>query len=221
MSRGGIASEPLAVVAGPPTDELREELDGWGCAWIVMGDGSTAAPDATLAERTVLWLGPRARVSTELREATENFAAGSVARVAVAPHVACDASLCVPLGDRLILSAPASAGFGPLGPCARPGIPSMRLEHTVEVRLPLSVGAHLDSVNEQSSAYASWGSSLGVEPSWQALAWAPAQATARGWWGARGARGRAFTAAFLEGFLWSATTAKLWEVRHPETEPPA
>ena len=221
MTEASAPEQLVALVAGRPGPDLCGELARWGCEIASLGEIDSSRRKAILGERFVLWLGPRVIVDETLRTAAGRFVADPRGRVLSAPHVGHAGGLRVPLGDRVVLSPPGSAAVGPCGPIALERGAVARLDLEIAVSIPQRVGEHLAAVNEESSGYASWAAGLGARPSWAALAWGPLRGTLRGCVGARGDRRRAFTISLLETFLWAATSAKLWEIQHPDREGPS
>ncbi len=218
---GAVApSELLALVAGRPVPRLRDELSRWGCETESLLEIDRSRREAILGERFILWLAPRGIVDEALRLVAARFVADAEEGVLRAPHIGQAPGLRVPLGERVILSAPASVSIGVSGPVARERGAVGAIDLEVGIAVPDRAGEHLDSVNEESSAWASWAADLGAMPSWAALAWGPLRDTFRGCVGADGDRRRAFTVSLLEAFVWAATSTKLWEVRHPDREGP-
>ena len=221
MTEAVAPPELLALVAGRPVPRLREELSRWGCETESLLEVDRSRREAILGERFILWLAPRGIVDDALRLAAARFVADPERGIVRAPHIGQAPGLRVPLGERVVLSAPASVSIGVRGPVARERVAVGGIDLEVGIAVPDRAGEHLDSVNEESSAWASWAADLGAMPSWADLALGPLRDTFRGSLGAEGDRRRAFTVSLLEAFVWAATSTKLWEVRHPDREGPS
>lgn len=206
------------VLYGAPTAEIESALAGWGRLVVRCDDG----PEVLVgAMRTgFVWLGARTVLEAALLAEIDSFEERREGRVLVAAFegIAAD-GVRVPLGDRVVVAGPGAARFSLSGPAAQRGVESVRSTRVVHLAIPGRIGAHLRAINDESSACAVAADVGGAEPRLADLA-APALATWRAWRGAVGNRDRAFSAAFLEAFAVAAASAKLWERRHPDGEPP-
>lgn len=215
-----MSDSTLVIVAGPPSGELAEGLACWGHRVWEVGPEPIPEMASGLGDLSLVWLHPRARLDAALREALDGVCGLEEPCVATAVHVARESGTTVPLGERVVAASQAAATAGTTGLRPKPGAVRRRLDLVVTVDVPGRVGPHLEAVNQESTAVAALGAAVGEAPSWRGLAVAPLAGTLRGWWKARGDRGRAFTVAFLESFVAPAAAAKLWELRQPEEEPP-
>jgi len=204
------------VLAGAANPEARRAFEAWTRTVVVLDEAATV-PDP--ASSGLVWLSPRTLPDEELRAAVAEFASSPARRVGVAPCEVVMDDGAVPLGERLIVADGGAArwsvrGLEPVG-----AADTVRLACRLRLSAPDRIGAHLRAINEESSILAALGARAGAEPSWHALAVQPVLGTLRAWLGATGDRERAFSVAFLENFAHAATAAKLWEYRHPESEP--
>lgn len=212
----GRGAGPL-VLAGPVGEEVRSAFEAWGHTVVVTGDVDSVVPDP--GATGFVWLSPRAAPDEAVLDAVRAFAQSPSRRVGVAPHQAHTADGgAVPLGDRVIVADPKAARFSAVGPVPQRGAEVVRLPCTVHVSVPDRIGEHLEAINAETSCTARIAAVSGDDAKWFDLAMRPLIGTARGWLGSRGARGRAFSVAFLESFAPAAAAAKLWEQRHPDVE---
>lgn len=204
------------VLAGAVNPEARRAFEAWTRTVVVLDEAATA-PDPTTSG--LVWLSPRTLPDESLQAAVADFARISARRVGVAPWEVVVDGGSVPLGERVIVADAGAArvsawGLEPVGAAE-----TVRLSCSVRLTAPDRIGEHLRAINDESSIAAALGARGGDDPSWRALAVQPVLGTLRAWLGATGNRERAFSVAFLENFAPAATAAKLWEYRHPESEP--
>ncbi len=219
MSAAAFVCDWTVVLPGTPASDCG--VSDWSPSVLVLG---TAAELARLPDPSVegfVWLHPRAVLDAPLREAVRSFGREGRPRVGVARHEADVEGGAVPLGNRVLVAEAGGARFSAGGPVAEEGAELVALGCTVRVATPARIGLHLRAVNAESSIAAAIGLHVGEVAGWKALALAPLFGTFRGWLGARGDRGRAFSVAFLESFARAAAEAKLWELRRPEEESPS